>query len=160
GNTLNPTVAPAVPIVPGGTGSEKPARPVALPKPSEPSFSATDKDILPVRPITPDPRVPHQRDDTMVNLTTTAALTFLGGAMLAVEKAHVPPVVPPSAVSPMTTVPLKADDKDFEKLKTDLAAANKKIEDLEKQVKRLTELLSGKRDEAGILVNPKDPGAV
>jgi hypothetical protein len=159
GNTLNPTVAPAVPILPGA-GPETPARPVALPKPPEPSFSATDKDIFPGKPVTPDPRAPHQRDDTMLNLTTTAAFAFLGGAMLAVEKSNVPPAVPPSAVGPMTAVPLKVDDKDVEKLKTDLAAANRKIEDLEKQVKRLESLLTGRKDDMGFLVNPKEPGTV
>lgn len=160
GNTLNPTVAPAVPVVPAPAGLEPPARPVALPKPPEPAFGSTDKDVFPVRPVG-DPRVPQQRDDTMLNLTTTAAVAVLGGAMLAFEKANVPPsAVPRPAIGAAPAVPLKADEKtDAEKLRTDLVAANKKIEDLEKQVKRLTELLSGKRDELGILVDPNAPGA-
>lgn len=158
GNTLNPSVAPAVPVVPPGPGV--PGRPVGLPKAPEPSFGASDKDVFPIKPVVPDPRVPHKRDDTMLNLTTTAAFAFLGGAMLAVEKANVPPAVPPvGAVPAPPSVPLKAD-ADTEKLKRDLEAANKKIEELEKQVKRLTELLTGKKDELGLLVNPKEPGAV
>ena len=161
-NTLNPTVAPAVPVMPPlpGTGRETPAMPVDRSKAPEPSFiSPTDKYVFPVKPVVPDPRVPTQRDDTMLNLTTTAAFAVLGGAMLAVEKAN-PPTVPPKAVTPMVAVPLKADDPEVAKLKTDLASANTKIEALEKQVKRLEALLTGKKDELGILVNPKEPGAV
>jgi hypothetical protein len=163
GNTLNPTVAPAVPIVPGSTGREPPALPVDRPRPMDSSFHPTDKYIFPV-PSAPsgiNPLVPHQRD-AMLNLTTTAAITFLGGALLAVEKANAPPAIPPSAVIPMPgAIQLKGDEKsDIAQLKTDLAAANKKIEDLEKQVKRLTELLTGKKDELGLLVNPNEPGAV
>lgn len=163
GNNLNPTVAPAVPVMPPmpNTGRDVPALPVDRSKVPEPSFIApTDKDVFPVKPVAPDTRATTPRDDTMLNLTTTAAFAVLGSAMLAVEKAN-PPTLPPKAVTPMTTaVPLKADDADVTKLKTDLAAANRKIEDLEKQVKRLNELLTGKKDELGVLVDPKAPGAV
>lgn len=163
GNNLNPTVAPAVPVMPPmpGTGRDVPALPVDRTKVPEPSFIApTDKDVFPVKPVVPDTRATTPRDDTMLNLTTTAAFAVLGGAMLAVEKAN-PPTLPPKAVTPMTNaVPLKADDADVTKLKADLAAANKKIEDLEKQVKKLNDLLTGKKDELGLLVDPNTPGAV
>ena len=96
----------------------------------------------------------------MFKLTTTAAFAVLGGAMLAGEKAGAFPAVSPSAVIPMPGMLVKADDKtDVENLKKDLTTANKKIEELEKQVKLLTDLLTGKR-EGGILVDPKKPGAV
>jgi hypothetical protein len=167
GNTLNPTVplvAPAVPIVPGppsGTGREAPGKPVDRPKPPEPDFGTTDKFVFPapVRPPAFDPHVPHQRDDTMLNLSTTAAFAVLGGALFAAEKASALPVVPLTSVNPAPGALVRAADPDVDKLKTDLAAANKKIEDLEKQVKKLTELLSGKRDDLGLRME-SDPGAV
>jgi hypothetical protein len=163
GNTLNPTVAPAVPIVPGG-GSGVPAIPVDRPKATDSAFHPTDKFVFPV-PAVPsgtNPIVPHHRDDTMFNLTTTAAVAVLGGALLAAEKASAAPVVPPSAVLPVPgALQLKGDEKsDVEKLKTDLAAANEKIKKLEDQVKALTELLTGKRSSIGELVDPTAPGAV
>ena len=167
--TLNPSapqVAPAVPIVPGVTARETPGTVVDRPKPPEPNFGTSDKFVfpLPVKPPAPNPLVPHQRDDTMFKLTTTAALAVLGGAMLAGDKAAALPAVPPSQVIPVPGPGLgllvKADDKtDIENLKKDLKDANKKIEELEKDVKKLTELLGGKR-EAGVLVDPNAPGAV
>ncbi len=164
--TLNPTVAPAVPItpvVPGASGRDTPGTVVDRPKPPEPNFGTTDKFVfpIPVKPPAPDPLVPHQRDDTMFKLTTTAAFAVLGGAMLAGEKAGAFPAVPPSAAIPTPGMLVKADDKtDVENLKKDLTTANKKIEELEKQVKLLTDLLTGKRNPVGELVNPNDPGAV
>src|SRR5262249_3614590 len=95
------------------------------------------------------------RDDNMAKLTTTAAFAVLGGALLAAEKATALPV--PALPTPRAG---KNDDKtDLEKLKTAPTAANKKIEDLENAVKRLTELLIGKKDELGLTV-PTEPGAV
>jgi hypothetical protein len=166
GNTLNPTptvppVAPAVPIVPPmGSGREAPGKVVDRPKPPDTVFEPTDKFVFPIPKTTLDPLAPHPRDDTMTKLTTTAALAFLGGAMLAAEKASALPIVPPSPVIPMPGAPVRYDDKmDLEKAKKDIEAANKKIEELERQVKKLTELLTGKR-EGGILVDPNAPGAV
>jgi hypothetical protein len=167
GNTLNPTaplVAPAVPITPdppGGTGRETPGQTVDRPKPSEPNFNTTDKFVFPV-PVAPtrsDPPVPHQRDDTMLNLSTTAAFAVLGGALFATEKAGALPVVPPSSVIPVPSTQVRAADPEVEKLRKDLDAATKKIEEQEKQIKKLTELLTGKRDDLGLRVE-SDPGAV
>jgi hypothetical protein len=160
-NTLNPTVppvspvAPAVPITPPAfSGREAPGTAVDRAKSSDPNFGSSDKFVFPVpaKPA-PDP-TPAPRDDTMVKLTTATAFAVLGGALLAAEKAAALPVP-----SPAPGMLVKADDKDVEKLKTDLAAANKKIDDLEKQVKRLTELLTGRKDDLGLAV-PTDPGAV
>jgi hypothetical protein len=130
---------------------------VDRPKPSEPKFGTTDKFVfpIPVKPVTPEPAVPTTRDDTMSTLSSTAAFAVLGGAIFAIEKANAFPIVPAPGML------VKADEKlDIEKLKTDLAAANKKIEELEKDIKRLTELLTGKRDKTGILIDPNAPGAV
>src|SRR5262249_46192965 len=44
-------------------------------------------------------------------------------------------------------------------LKKDLDEANRKLADAEKEIKRLSALLEGKRDETGKLI-PTDPGAV
>ena len=98
----------------------------------------------------------------MLNLTTTAAVAVLGGALLAGEKASAAPIVPSAPLIPApAAVPLRADEKsDVDKLKTDLAAANEKIKKLEEQVKALTDLLTGKRDGIGILADPTNPGAV
>jgi hypothetical protein len=160
GNTLKPTV-PIVPGPPGGIWRETPGQPVDRPKPPEPDFGTTDKFVfpVPVKPLASDPHAPHQRDDTMLNLSTTAAFAVLGGALFAAEKASALPVVPPLSGVPVPGTLVRAADPDVEKLKTDLSAANKKIEDLEKQVRKLTELLSGKRDELGLRVE-SDPGAV
>jgi len=165
-NTLKPTVppvAPVTPIVPPTTGREAPGTPVDRAKPTDPNFGAADKFVFPVplKPVTPGPAAPTPREDTMSTLSTTAAFAVLGGAIFAIEKANAfPTVPPPSAVVPMPGTLVKADDKmDIDNLKKDLKDANKKIEDLERQVKKLTELLTGKR-EGGILVDPTAPGAV
>ncbi len=167
GITLNPTVPPVSPVAPiapimppgGGTGREVPGTPVDRAKPPESPFGMTDKFVFPIP--TPHPRVPHPRDDTMLHVSTTAAFAFLGGALLAAEQAKaMPPVPPPGMLIPVPGT-VRADDKsDLEKLKKDLEASNKKIEDLEKQVKKLTELLTGKKDELGLPANPNEPGTV
>ena len=165
--TLNPTVpplAPITPIVPGATGRDTPGTVVDRPKPPEPNFGTTDKFVfpIPVKPVAPTtPIVPTPRDDTMFNLTTTAAFAVLGGALLAADKATAFPTIPASPLIPMPGM-VKADDKDkpeLDKLKADLKKANEKIEDLEKDVKKLTEQLNGKRDDKGFRVE-SDPGAV
>ncbi|MBM3983292.1 MAG: hypothetical protein FJ304_24070 [Planctomycetes bacterium] len=165
GITLNPTVPPVAPIAPifpppvGGSGREVPGTPVDRAKPPELPFGMTDKFVFPLP--TPHPLVPHHRDDTMLHVSTTAAFAFLSGALFAAEQAKaMPPVIPPGALIPVPGT-VRADDKaDIEKLKKDLEASNKKVEDLEKQVKKLTELLTGKKDELGLPANPNEPGAV
>lgn len=167
GNTLNPTVPPVSPVAPispimppgGGTGREVPGTPVDRAKPPESPFGMTDKFVFPIP--TPHPRVPHPRDDTMLHVSTTAAFAFLSGAMLAAEQAKaMPPVPPPGMLIPVPGT-VRADDKaDLDKLKKDLEASNKKIEELEKQVKKLTELLTGKKDDLGLPLNPNEPGTV
>lgn len=159
GNTLNPTVPPLAPIVPpspGGTvGREAPGTPVDRPKPPEPKFGSTDKYVFPV-PSAPDTITPLHRDDTMLKTTT---LALFGAALLAAEQAKAFPPIPAPPVIPVPGTQVKDDKTDIERLKTDLAAANVKIAALENQVKKLTELLTGKRDELGFPV-PTEPGAV
>jgi len=160
GNTLNPTVAPAIPITPVRPGAEVPGTGVGGAKPVEQPFAPSEKFVFPP-PGVSNPSVPTPRDDIM-NIKHTAALAILGGTLLAAEQAKsftvapLPPVTPPS----LPTVPVAAQDKtEVERLKTDLAEANKKIERLEKQVAALTELLRGKKDEQGYPLT-SDPGAL
>jgi hypothetical protein len=160
GNTLNPTVPPVAPatpippIPPIGGGNETPST-TERPKPSETSFGSSEKYVFPV----PNSTDPQHRDDTMMKLTTSASFAIFSGAVLAAELAAAPPVVPPTRAIPTPGTLVKADEKsDVEKLKTDLKKANDKIDDLEKQVKKLTELLTGKKDDLGPI--PTEPGAV
>jgi hypothetical protein len=149
-------VAPAVPVVPGG--AEVPGTAVGRPKPAEPSFGASDKFVFPI-PGVPDTTALTPRDDAMLNLKHTAALAVLGGALFTAEQSRasalppIPPVLPPGTVAAAQN---KADPK---QLKKDLDKANETIEKLEKQVKALTELLTGKKDDLGFVL-PSDPGAV
>ena len=136
-------------------GRDVPGTPVDRPKPPEPSFGSTDKFSVPAgNPLSPTPR-----ESAMLNLKQTAALAVLSGAMLTAEQARsatpLPPIVPT-----IPTTPVKADEKtEVQTLKTDLAAANKKIDDLKDDVRKLTELLTGKKDNIGLPL-PSDPGAV
>ncbi|VTR94729.1 unnamed protein product [Gemmata massiliana] len=159
GNTLNPTpIAPAVPAgfpptSPGGR--DVPALPTNRSKPPEPSFGSTDKSAFPAPAGNPLNSTP--RDTAMLNFKQTAALAVLGGAMLTAEQARsAPPVVPM-----IPTVPVKADEKtETQKLKEDLIEANKKIATLEKQIEKLNELLTGRKDIDGKTILPSDPGAI
>jgi hypothetical protein len=157
GNTLNPTpspVAPAVPIaVPGGPGRETPGTPVDRPKPADSPFGPSDKFVFPL----PAQIGLHPREDTMLRINTTAAFAFLGSALFAVEHAKAVPTFPVPAV-PVPGSTVKADPTP-EQLKKDLDEANKKIGELEKQVKKLTELLTGKLDDKGFRLE-SDPGAI
>ncbi len=94
----------------------------------------------------------------MGNLTTHAALAILGGALMALEQAHAAPPLPPASSLPTPGLLVKADSE-VEKLKSDLAEANKRIKSLEEQVAKLTEMLTGKKDDRGFRVE-SDPGAV
>jgi hypothetical protein len=149
-NSAGPPVAPAVPI--GPPGREAPGVPIDRPKPAEAPFEPTDK----YRPtLPPPPAVPNYRDDNMLNITTSAAFAFLGGALLAAEQAKAAPAFPPIA-PPAGAV---RADAETDKLKKDLEDANKKIAKLEEQVAKLDELLNGKKDDKGYRLET-DPGAV
>jgi len=158
-NTLNPTVSPIVPGVPSAPGRDVPGTQVDRPKAPDAILGPSEKFVFPVppKPTTPEPVVPTPRDDTMYKLTTTAAFAVLGGALMAAEKASAFPAIPPAALVPMPGTLVKADEKpDAEKLKDAL----KRIEDLEKKVERLTDMLYGKRDTKGILLDPTSPGSL
>lgn len=168
-NTLNPpsAVAPAAPVgLPGEPprGRETPGTTVDRPKPADPSFGSTEKFVFPV-PAGSNPLVATPRDPAMMNLKHAAAVAVLGGAMLSAEQARsaalVPSLPPVNPVVPMApAAPVSADDKEtVDKLKKDLETANDKIKALEKQVAKLSELLTGKKDSDGTVLT-SDPGAV
>ncbi|QJW98964.1 hypothetical protein FTUN_6559 [Frigoriglobus tundricola] len=158
-NTLNPTVSPIAPIVPNAPGRDVPGTQVDRPKAPDTVLGPSEKYVFPIpaRPATPDPVVPTPRDDTMYKLTTTAAFAVLGGALMAAEKVSALPAIPLSALVPAPGSLVKADEKtDAEKLRDAL----KRIEDLEKKVERLSDMLYGKRDSKGILLDPTAPGSL
>ena len=98
----------------------------------------------------------------MLNITTSAAFAFLGGALLAAEHANALPVLPSVSGVPMPGTAVRADEpeklKDLDDATWKLAAANKRIDDLEKLVAKLNEQLNGKYDKGYRLET--DPGAV
>lgn len=55
--------------------------------------------------------------------------------------------------------PAAAADPTPAELKTQLDATNVKIDDIKKDIRRLTELLEGRRDSTGVVI-PSDPGLV
>lgn len=158
-NTLNPNVSPIAPIVPGAPVREVPGTQVDRPKAPDTVPGPSEKYVFPIpaRPATPDPVVLTPRDDTMYKLTTTAAFAVLGGALMAAEKVSALPAIPPSALVPVPGALVKAEEKtDAEKLKDAL----KRIEDLELKVSRLSDMLYGKRDSKGELLDPTSKGAL
>ena len=165
-NTLNPMALPGaqplptpMPVLPPAPGAV-----VDRPKPKQPPFPATAKDVFPlptpdVPPLTPI--APTPRDPAMFKFKQAAALAILGGAMLTAEQAKLAAAqpAPPKTKPDVPAIPVKADTVDTAKLKTDLEEANRKIAALEKKVTQLNELLTGKKDETGVVI-PTDPGAV
>jgi hypothetical protein len=155
------------PPVPGTTASAKPGEPPAAfvdrPKPAEPPFQFSDKFTF---PLPPDTVAPTPRGNDMLSLNHTAAAAVLGGALIApASPAGASPAIPaPAAVIPVTpvvpSVPIKADDKaDPAELKKQLEESNRKLTDIQRDLKQLTELLNGKKDEKGFPL-PSDPGLV
>jgi hypothetical protein len=161
-NTLNPAGSPVAPVGPPVAGGrEVPGGPVDRPKPPEIPFEPTDK----YRPTLPPPTVavPHHRDDNMLNITTSAAFAFLGGALLAAEQAKAAPPLPPIFPLPANAVRADADtDKlkdDLKKANEKIAEGNRKIAELKEQVAKLDELLNGRVDDKGFRLEP-NTGAV
>lgn len=99
----------------------------------------------------------------MIPLSRSAAAAVIGGALLAPASNPVsaaPPVVPVPVVPKGLSVPIQADDKsENAELKKQLEESNRKLTAIQEQLKTLTELLNGKKDEKGYPL-PSDPGIV
>jgi hypothetical protein len=142
-----PPVAPITPMVPAipaaGSPGEAPGTVVDRSKPPENPFPIPNTTI-PLHPaMTPG-------DSAMTRLNTAAA-AVLGGALLATssQAGAFPPVAP--------TIPvpgaIAADGQ------PDLKTVNDKLDEIQKQLKTISELLNGKKDANGFPL-PSDPGIV
>lgn len=151
-NSVNPD-APSVPAIPVVPTIPVPAEPRAIltgqrTKPTEAHFAPTVKDVYAVSgapaplPIPLHPNAPGTHPMTIPSRSTTiAAVTGIALAFAPVQ----------SATSQDKTDPVQ--------LRKELDAANKKLDDADKEIKRLSALLDGKKDEKGVRLD-YDPGAV
>lgn len=143
---------PPVPAIPvAGMPGEPPGRIVDRPKPSA-TPGDSEKFVFPL----PNTAVPTPGDSTMVKFHHAAAVAVLGGALL----------TPPSQVGAAPPLPIpvpapvRADDKtDVAELKRQLEESNRKLGVITEQLRVLTELLNGRKDEKGFPL-PSDPGIV
>ncbi len=160
----------ARPIVPPDLGVGKVEDVVGvtkpLSKPIEPILPAPAKNEFPNIIAKPDTTELTSGDGKMTALTRTAAAAVIGGMMVAPVTPNIAiaapaaPITPilPSAVAPV--VPIQADNPvDSAELKKQLEESNNKLSTIQDQLKQLTELLNGKKDEKGFPL-PSDPGVV
>lgn len=148
-NAGNPN--PAIPTV-GSTGAPagmtvERAKPIELPLPNTEKFEFA----IPRQPATTS----GETDVSIINKSVAAAV--LGGMLYA-------PANPVVAAPPLPAVPLPAsigaqDKTDLAALKTQVESVNTKLTDIQRDLKLLTELLNGKKDEKGFPL-PSDPGIV
>ncbi len=93
----------------------------------------------------------------MNSLNQSIAAALLGGMLFA-------PATPVAGAPPLPAVPvptrIAADDKaDLAALKTQVEGVDRKLGEIQKDIKQLAELLNGKKDEKGFPL-PSDPGIV
>lgn len=141
-----PVIGPATPAV--GSPGEIRGTTVDHPKPNERPFLDSEKDIFPI----PNFTATTPGDSTVNVLNQSVAAAVIGGMLFA-------PAGPASAAPPLT-IPLTSpiDEKsDIAEMKTKLEAANTKLEQIQKDLKQLTELLNGRRDKEGFPI-PTSPG--
>jgi len=106
------------------------------PNTSTPDYS--EKDVFPIPNLT----APTPGDNTVRSLNQSVAAAVLGGVLFAHSS--------PAPAAPLT-FPARADEKtDLAELKTKVEAATTKLNDIQKDLKQLTELLNGRRDKDGI----------
>jgi hypothetical protein len=137
--------------------SVKPEAPVTSPGPVPPLSLPAPKPVVvtPVLPAPPPeplgtptgrvrgPSAPTPGDNTMTGLNKTVLAAVVGGAL---------------ALTP-TRAAAQPPQPTNEELKKQLEAANLKLDELKRDVKRLSEALEGRRDEKGYPL-PSDPGLV
>jgi hypothetical protein len=135
----NPAI-PSIPVV--GNNEETYGKVVDRPKAIEGTLPHSEKYTLPL-PVPNSTKTSTSGDNTMFSFhQQTAALAMIGGLFLA-----------------PTNVGAKDDKTDIAELKTKVDEANKKLADMQKDLQKLTELLSGKKDAQGFVI-PSDPGVV
>ena len=146
-----PLTTPKLPAVPvAGTPDKTPGTPVSQPKPVEPPLRFDEK----------NPLVPTPGDTTMIPLSRSVAAAVIGGMLLAPTPAPAASPVPVFPVPSTPVVPIQADDKtEVAELKKQVEDSNRKLSTIQDQLKLLTELLNGRRDEKGFPL-PSDTGLV
>jgi hypothetical protein len=153
------TVPPVIPVIPAPAGDPvKPAVPAipavpAVGTPGTPTGTPVElvKPPAPINPIVPTP------GETMFHLNRAAALAVLGGAILAPSS----PAAAPALPVPFPPVsPIRADEKtELADLKKQVEEANRKLTDIQRDIKQLTEAINGRKDEKGFPLT-SDPGLV
>ena len=148
-----PVLDPVIPALPGfpavGTPGEAPGTPVDRAKPGDHSLSKPEGDLLPV----PKPIVLTPGDPTVRILNESIAAAVVGGMLLA-------PASPAPAGQFSLPLPTKIDQAtDIADLKKQADEANKKLADIQKDLKQLTELLNGRKDKDGFPIETS-PGLV
>lgn len=155
-----PSTAPKLPAIPTtAKPTETPGTVVGRPKPTEPPLPEIEKNFS---PIPSNPPVQTPGESTMIPLTRSAAAAVLGGMLLtpATPVKAEAPVVPITSAPVVPVIPIQADDKtDAAELKKQLEESNRKLTTIQDQLRQLTELLNGKKDEKGFPL-PSDPGLV
>jgi hypothetical protein len=131
---------PALPASPavGGPG-EASGIPVERATPGERSSSKPERNVISV----PDPIVLSPGEPTVRIPNESIAAAVIGGMLLA-------PATPAPAAQFSIPLPSKIDQAtDIADLKKQADEANKKLADIQRDLKQLTELLNGRRDEDG-----------
>jgi hypothetical protein len=144
-----PPVAPITPTVPAipaaGSPGNAPGTVVDRPKVPENPFPAPNTTI-PLQPA----MTPGDSAMTRLNTAAAAAATLAGALLVPSSKAGAfPPVAPTIPVPGAIT----ADGQ------PDLKTVNDKLDEIQKQLKTISELLNGKKDASGFAL-PSDPGLV
>ncbi len=135
---------PAIPVV--GLNAETTATVLDRPKAIEAGhYPIREGDIFPL-PVSRTNKTLTPGENIMFNFYDhTAALAVIGGLFLA-------PAMPMNAQA--------GDDKtEIAELKAKVDKTNEKLTEIQANLKRLTEMLDGKKDGAGFII-PSDPGVV
>ena len=149
---MNPIpTPPAVPVAGSWDRARRPL--VDQAKPVETPLENSEKYVFPI----PIAAAPTPGDSTVNRLKQSVAAALLGGLCFV-------PATTAAAGMPFPAVPLPrhvgADDKaDIAALKTQVESVDKKLTDIQKDIKQLAELLNGRKDEKGFPL-PSDPGIV
>jgi archaellum component FlaC len=144
---INPPVPlpnlPAIPVV--GLNAETTATVLDRPKAIEATLPYSEKYTFPL-PVSRTNKTLTPGENIMFNFYDhTAALAVIGGLFLA-------PAMPMNAQA--------GDDKtEIAELKAKVDKTNEKLTEIQANLKRLTEMLDGKKDGAGFII-PSDPGVV